>query len=115
MGADLASVINGDSVSDPAATARILVQFVNGGSLSTLIAPLPENVKSVMNSAVSAAATVSGGGATASEEGGHHVFMDISEGVDGLDPTERAVLDDFLGDVNERLRERLIQRLQVLV
>lgn len=114
-GADLASVINGDSVSDPAATARILVQFVNGGSLSTLIAPLPENVKSVMNSAVSAAATVSGGGATASEEGGHHVFMDISEGVDGLDPTERAVLDDFLGDVNERLRERLIQRLQVLV
>lgn len=109
-GADLASVINGDSINDPAAAARLLVQFVNGGSVSKLL-PVPDGLKSALTSA----ASIVGGSRAGTTATGEHVFTDVSEGVDGLDSEERAVLDQFLGEVTVQLRERLIERLQVFV
>jgi aarF domain-containing kinase len=108
-GEDFASVMNGDSINDPAAAARILVQFVNGGSVSSLLpVPVPDVVRNALASAVAVASSVEGANSG-------HLFAGVSEGVDGLDNQERAVLDSFLGEVTVQLRERLIERLQVLV
>ena len=72
---------------------------------------MPDGLKSALTSA----ATVVGGSRAGTTATGEHVFTDVSEGVDGLDSEERAVLDQFLGEVTAQLRERLIERLQVFV
>lgn len=134
LGEDAAAVVNGDSLNDPAATARVLVQFINGGSVSSFLPALPEGVRDAINSvasllgepvpspsspsgqpaqvtAVSTAATEGAGTPMSSPV----AFQDLSAGLDGLDEAERAALDTFLAELTYRLREKLVQRLQVLV
>merc|ERR1711871_1033616 len=133
LGHDAASVINGDSLSDPAAAARLLVQFINGGSIASVLPPVLEGVRDTTNSVAelagvplpspsqrSAPAIVTASSNTAPSvnitgKPSTVGFQDLSAGLDGLSNQERATLDGFLAEVNYRLRERLVQRLQVLI
>ena len=80
---------------------------------SLLPVPVPDVVRNALASAVAVASSGEGESAAGANSG--HLFAGVSEGVDGLDNQERAVLDSFLGEVTVQLRERLIERLQVLV
>ena len=112
-GADLAAVFNGDFISDPAAAARILVQFANGGGVSSLLSSFPEGIKGALITASSVAESANIGDKYFKEN--QRIFMDVSEGMEDLDSAERAVMDEFVGSVILQLRERLLVRLQSLL
>eukprot|EP00808_Paulinella_micropora_P024116 g17881.t1 len=102
---DVVTMISGDSLTDPAAVAQLLVQFINGGSISQLLPALPDGVKSTVTQVASLCNI---------RAARQHTFSDISAALDSLTAKERAVFEDFLAVVNYRLRQKLIMRLQVL-
>eukprot|EP00808_Paulinella_micropora_P024115 g17880.t1 len=102
---DVVTMISGDSLTDPAAVAQLLVQFINSGSISQLLPALPDGVKSTVTQVASLCNI---------RAARQHTFSDISAALDSLTAKERAVFEDFLAVVNYRLRQKLIMRLQVL-
>jgi predicted unusual protein kinase regulating ubiquinone biosynthesis (AarF/ABC1/UbiB family) len=117
-GDDVAAVVNGDSLTEPAAAVRVLTQFVNGGSITSTLfpgIPISDNIRSALGRVASVTGTGTGTGTDDSKTGDAAVFAGVSEGIDALDAEERVVFDSFVGQVTGRLRERIVTRLQVLV